>query len=170
MTEQRLVITQGQQAVSNDRNVVFNTLLGSCVAVCLWDPVAKLGGINHILLASQKTESAERDLEGMNAMELLINAMVKQGGQRDRLVAKVFGGAQMIDGLSDIGAANACFVLNFLAREGFCVVSQSLGGTAARQLLFWPVTGAARLKTVAGQGPRLVRPTKRLSGNGLELF
>lgn len=148
MTEKRLVITQGHQAVSSDPDVVLSTLLGSCVAVCLWDSGARLGGLNHILLAGQVQGAARVNREGTAAMERLIAAIVRQGGTRERLVAKVFGGAQMIGGLSRIGSLNVQFVVEFLAAENIQVLGQSVGGTTARQLLFWPTTGVARLKTV----------------------
>ena len=170
MIEQRLVVTQGQQAVSKDPNVVFSTLLGSCVAVCLWDREAAVGGLNHILLANRKETDKRRDRIGTNAMEILINAVLKEGGERKNLTAKVFGGAQMVGGLSAIGEANAIFVLDYLKREGFEILGQSVGGTAARHVLFWPAKGLAKLKTISGPGPAEVFQTIPDSGNGPEFF
>ena len=175
MTEKRLTITQGEHAVSGDPNVVVSTLLGSCVSCCLWDPIAELGGVNHMLVTQLSGTRAVTNDVGVNAMELLINEIMKSGGMRQRLKAKVFGGAQMIKGLSGIGADNAAFTLDFLLQENLECVSKSIGGRQARHLLFWPTTGAVRQKfvpldqvgeTVPSPNPA---PAKE-GGNGLELF
>ncbi len=102
-------------------------------------------------------------------MELLINEMIKQGGQRRRIEAKVFGGARMIAGLSDIGARNAEFVLEFLHKDGIVCTGQSLGGMQARRVEFWPESGRARQKFL-GEG--VVRETVPLAPklNEVELF
>tara|TARA_R110002049_G_scaffold23545_9_gene83601 strand:- start:28631 stop:29149 length:519 start_codon:yes stop_codon:yes gene_type:complete len=172
MTENRVVITQGEHSVSADPDIAISTLLGSCVACCLWDPLVGVGGMNHMLLTNSTQANGHCDMAGVNAMELLINDLLKLGARRDRLLAKAFGGAQMVSGLSVIGATNCTFTIEFLAREGIECVAQSLGGTSARQLLFWPSTGAARQKitrheTVAE--PRVAPPVTPV-GNGLELF
>ncbi len=172
MTERRIVITQGEHAASGDPDVVITTVLGSCVAVCLWDHLARIGGMNHILLASQTERDMRSDMAGMHAMELLINALLKLGATRERLQAKVFGGAQMVSGLSGIGASNAAFTLDFLARENIACIGRSLGGHQARRLLFWPVTGTVRQKSGRNEvpEPKPVLPTALPTGNGLELF
>ena len=174
MSEKRVNITQGEQAISDDPDVVVTTLLGSCVSCCLWDPLANVGGINHMLVTQLSDTRAVANDVGVNAMELLINAILKGGGMRNRLKAKVFGGSQMIEGLSGIGADNAAFTLDFLARENIECLSHSTGGRQARHLQFWPVTGKVRQRFVAQAEaeeklPPLIKPTKP-QGNGLELF
>ncbi|MFK7835807.1 MAG: chemotaxis protein CheD [Sulfitobacter sp.] len=167
----KFVITQGEYHVSNDPTATISTLLGSCVSCCLWDPVAGVGGMNHILLASHSQQSLNvDDLAGANAMELLINDMLKLGGQRSRFQAKAFGGAQMVSGLSNIGPTNSTFLLDYLDRENIPCVSHSLGGEIARQVVFVPVTGAARIKA-RHQAPveEVVQPAAPV-GNDLELF
>ncbi len=128
--------------------------------------------MNHMLLTSIAPNSIDCNLAGLNAMELLINAMLKEGARRRRLVAKVFGGAQMVDGLPSIGATNAGFTMDFLRREQIMVAGKSLGGTQARQLLFWPATGVAKQRIAAMA--QSVSPeagcTQQTRGNGLELF
>ena len=89
---------------------------------------------------------------GAYAMELLVNGLLRQGADRTRLAAKVFGGASMNARLRDIGAMNGAFALKFLADEGIPCLSQSLGGTLARRIRFWPVTGQARQLLVPDQG------------------
>lgn len=166
-----IVITQGEFAASDRRDQTISTLLGSCVACCLWDPKAQVGGMNHILLASRGDGSDEgANLAGINAMELLVNDLLKYGARRSRLVAKAFGGARMISGLSRIGPANAAFVLDYLRREHIECVSQSLGGTKARHVVFSPSTGAVRLRMHDSVPQERPTPRPEAIGNGLELF
>ena len=77
-------------------------------------------------------------------MELLVNGLLQRGARRDRLEAKLFGGARTIDGLSDIGARNADFAERFLRNEGIVIVGGSLGGESGRRIQYWPVSGRAR--------------------------
>jgi chemotaxis protein CheD len=150
MTEQkppeRLVpVVQGEYAVSGCADTILTAILGSCVAVCLRDPFKRIGGMNHFLLPGAK--GGDQSLKyGIHSMELLINALLKQGGVRSRLEAKVFGGACVLQGLStDIGAKNAAFARQFLRTEGIACVGQSLGGERGRRVRYWPVTGRATL-------------------------
>ena len=150
---QRVNIVQGEYFVSDDPDLVITTLLGSCVAACLHDPLAGVGGMNHFLLPGQmgreRQPAAER--AGVHLMELLVNGLLKLGAGRDRLQAKLFGGAKTMIGLADIGAANAAFARQFLSWEGIPVVASSLGGTTGRRIQFWPATGRARQNFMAGQ-------------------
>lgn len=166
----RAVITQGEHMVSSDPLLTISTLLGSCVACCLWDEGMRVGGMNHMLLTQHRT--SVDDFAGVNAMELLINDLLKQGARRNKLQAKAFGGAQMVSGLSDIGPANSAFILHFLDAEGIACKSHSLGGSSARQLLFTPTTGAVKMKMRKDGAPsELVAPAPAApEGNGLELF
>jgi chemotaxis protein CheD len=152
LAERRLHIVQGEYKVSGDRNVVVSTLLGSCVAACIRDPIAGVGGMNHFLLPGEAARSAHaHDAEryGDHLMELLVNGLMKQGAQRDRLEAKLFGGACMMPGLSDIGRKNAEFAERYLRHEGISVVGKDLGGKRGRRLQYWPVSGRARQSYVA---------------------
>lgn len=144
----RLYIAQGEFAVGGPEETVIFTILGSCVATCLWDPLAQIGGMNHFLLPDGPTSQREVSSFGANAMELLINALTRSGAQRDRLRAKVFGGAEMYSGLTTVGSQNSTFVLSYLKREGIPCEGQSLGGKQARRVEFSPVTGKARQKLV----------------------
>jgi chemotaxis protein CheD len=157
MTDQRQVLTQGEMAVSADPQLVISTLLGSCVSCCLWDPLAQVGGINHMLVTQMGETGAQVHMSGVTAMEQLINEILQQGGVRTRLKAKVFGGAQMIEGLSDIGAANATFTLDYLEKEDIPCRSQSIGGRQARHLLFHPSTGVVRQRFVPNIEDRLTQ-------------
>lgn len=156
--------------MSNHADVVLSTLLGSCVAVCLWDDVARVGGLNHILLADYKGRRSSVSSVGINAMELLINALLQAGANRYNLTAKVFGGAGMTNGLSAIGPANVVFAEAYLKREGIPIRAKSVYGTQARQVLFWPATGIARVKHVAGPLPALNKAPTPSAGNGPDFF
>lgn len=144
--ERRINIIQGEYQVSADAGAVITTMLGSCVAACLHDPLAKAGGMNHFLLAggSATPGVGEAERHGVHLMELLVNGMLKLGASRDRLRAKLFGGARAMHGLTDIGAENARFARAFLAREGIAIVGVSLGGEIGRRIQFWPASGRAR--------------------------
>ncbi len=170
MTERRIHITQGEYATSSFDEVVISTLLGSCVSCCLWDDQAGVGGMNHMLLAQGSAGDTVRTLSGLSAMELLINDLVKLGASKPRLKAKAFGGARMIKGLSDIGAQNAEFTVSYLKKEGIPLVTQSLGGTRARTLRFWPTSGRV-LQRVSDTEVGCIepRPTPAI-GHDVEIF
>lgn len=150
--ERRLHVIQGGNAVSAEADVCLTTILGSCVAACLWDPVAGVGGMNHFLLPSAPDGASTDKRYGVQAMELLINALLARGASRDRLRAKVFGGGRMNTGMADIGGRNAAFVRKFLKDEDIAIEGESLGGDGARRVQFWPVSGRARQHIVDAGG------------------
>jgi len=141
-----LHIVQGEHYVTDDPEAVLTTILGSCVAACLRDPVAGIGGMNHFLLPGG--DARKGDVEsvryGVHAMELLVNALLSCGARRERLEGKLFGGARLISGLTDVGEMNATFAEEFLRREGLNHVGGSLRGDAGRRIQYWPVSGRAR--------------------------
>lgn len=144
-----VTVVQGDFFVTKDPNVIITTVLGSCISVCLFDATAGVGGVNHFLLAKQGDVASDDMRYGVNAMELLINKVLRAGAERARLEAKVFGGARIIDHGGDIGGSNAKFACDFLEREGIRCVSQSVGGTKARRIRFYPTTGAAKQLQIA---------------------
>jgi chemotaxis protein CheD len=142
-------VVQGQYRISADPQVVLSTVLGSCVAACFFDAEAGIGGMNHYLLPDGGPHG-DPDLKyGAMAMELLINELLKRGAARSRLRVKLFGGAQIVANLGSIGERNAAFGRSYVAREGFPILSESLGGSHARRLQFSPATGAARFMIVS---------------------
>lgn len=171
--ERRVHVGQGDHYVTNDPDVVLTTVLGSCVALCLRDPVAGVGGMNHFLLPEGGHDgTAASRRYGAYAMEVLINDVLKAGGRRERLEAKLFGGGRMFDSLSDVGAANADFAERFMADEGIPVVGGSLGGFGGRRLHYSPVSGRARQRAVmdvaAVPPPKVTAPP--VTSGDLELF
>ena len=171
--ERRVHVGQGDHHVSSDPDVVLTTVLGSCVALCLRDPEAGVGGMNHFLLPEGAgAESGAGRRYGAYLMEVLINDVLKAGGRRDRLEAKLFGGGRMFDSLSDVGAANADFAEKFLADEGIPVVSRSLRGAGGRRIHYWPVSGRARQRVVTDGAilPPATPPPPSVATGDLELF
>jgi chemotaxis protein CheD len=123
------------------------TVLGSCVAACIRDPVTKLGGMNHFMLPQGHSSGWGNDPQstryGNFAMEKLINELIKGGCSRDRMEIKVFGGGNVIDSISNrpVGTQNAEFVLHFLEAEGLRCAVQDLGGQYPRRIHYSPATG-----------------------------
>lgn len=164
-------ITQGEYAVGTRPGELISTILGSCVAICLWDDQANVGGMNHILVAQTNIGGVLNDFAGVNAMELLINGMVRRGADRNNLKAKVFGGAKMVTGLSDIGGKNGEFALEYLQREGIVCLGTSIGGISARHIKFYPAEGRVMQKMVSAPVREEVPvPTRKPAGNDVELF
>jgi chemotaxis protein CheD len=160
----RIHVVQGEHCISSDPDVMLTTILGSCVAVCMRDPVTGVGGMNHFLLPEGKAEGLDESRRyGAYAMELLINELLRSGARRERLEAKLFGGARMFGGLSDVGASNAAFAEKFLRDEGIPVVGSSLGGVGARRVQYWPTTGRAQQRTVTDNAEltRLSEPVRQ---------
>jgi chemotaxis protein CheD len=143
-------VIQGSYLIGDRPDVVLVTILGSCVATCLHDPIAGIGGLNHFLLPEGRGSDQASLKYGLNLMELLINALLKHGARRDRLEAKLFGGAQITRGLTNVGAANGAFARKFLIEEGIRCVSESLGGFQARKVRFWPASGRAQQMLLDG--------------------
>lgn len=168
-----VLVTQGEYRISEDPEVVLATLLGSCVAACIRDPVAGVGGMNYFLLADGSATGTRYNAEryGVHAMELLVNGLLKRGAQRQRLEAKLFGGAKTMDGLNDVGAANARFARAFVEREGIALVGECLLGTRGRRIRFWPVSGRARRIFISEPVPtRAVSTAVQAAHGALELF
>ena len=166
----RINIVQGEYHVSGDTALSITTLLGSCVAACINDTAAKVGGMNHFLLPGDEAASPLVARHGVHLMELLINGLLKKGAARDRLEAKLFGGARTMQGLGDIGATNARFAQDFLKREGITITGGSLGGETGRRIQFWPASGRVRQKLVrATEETRHANPVLPTAGE-LELF
>jgi len=123
------------------------TLLGSCVAVCFYDPKLKLAGMNHFLLPSRASARlADEDvvLNGDYAMEVLRNAMYAKGASPSRLVAKAFGGGNIVNSIQmAIGARNAEFAKQWLEREKIPLVASDFGGAWSRKVIIEPMSGDA---------------------------
>ena len=138
----------GQIYVSSEPATVM-TILGSCVAVCLWDAQARIAGINHFLLPSIPVSSANDARYGNTAMKLLIDDIVARGASKSRLMAKIFGGANVILAFTPkkpIGTQNVEVARDILQRHAIEIVAEGTGGRRGRKLHFDTWTGAVRIK------------------------
>ncbi|MEQ1529940.1 MAG: chemotaxis protein CheD [Methylococcales bacterium] len=155
----RVSIDPGESYVTK-KNEIISTLLGSCVAACLYDPVNRVIGMNHFLLAQQHNGnntpllSTEEGRYGIHAMELLINKMLKQGAHRNHLKAKAFGGGDVLKlgneqrGGKSIGLCNCEFIKTFLSTERIPLVAANLGGDNGRHIFFLATDFSVYVKTI----------------------
>lgn len=135
-------------------DLVIMTVLGSCIAACLWDGKAKVGGMNHFMLPDGDSMDAFGRY-GSYAMELLINEMLKSGARRESMQAKIFGGAQVMHSFTtmNVGERNTQFVIDYLQTERIPVVSKDVLDIYPRKVCFFPVTGKALVKRLAHSHP-----------------
>lgn len=146
-------VLPGEYFVSTD-DLVIQTVLGSCIAACIWDNKLRLGGMNHFMLPDGDGADGSGRY-GSYAMELLINEMVKLGSRRETMQAKVFGGGQVMAGFNtmNVGERNTKFVLDYLAAERIPIVSQDVLDIHPRKVCFFPVSGKALVKRLAHAHP-----------------
>ncbi|RIK71006.1 MAG: chemotaxis protein CheD [Planctomycetota bacterium] len=138
------------EVFASDQPALVSTVLGSCVAACMFDPSRRVGGMNHFMLPDAKRPTASAAF-GIHAMELLINRIMQLGGDRRRLQAKVFGGANVLalrGAEMQIGKRNVEFVTQFLADEGIPLVAQRVGGNCGVKLCFYTDTARALVKPI----------------------
>lgn len=141
-------VLPGYHKVMDDPEIAITTLLGSCVAACIRDKRTGIGGLNHFLLPRDRSETGDFSARyGVNAMEVLINDILRTGATRQDLEAKVFGAANVIAGgnLNGIGKQNAEFVITYLQEEGIRLLASDLGGDRARRVFYFPSTGSVRV-------------------------
>jgi chemotaxis protein CheD len=144
----RFVLHSGEYRVSATP-VVMSTLLGSCVSVCLYDPRARLMGMNHFLLARETnrsrlgSEAPAAARYGVHAMTLLMDGLLALGASQKDLQAKAFGGASVVgrparecNALPSVGEMNTRFVREYLDQVGIPLIAEDLGGNQGRQIHF----------------------------------
>jgi len=147
-------ILPGQYYVTKHHEGIYTTL-GSCIAACIRDQVLNIGGMNHFLLPAgsgmerndwkaANTSAATR--YGNYAMEHLINEILRNGGKRQNLEVKVFGGGSIMAKSTDVGRRNITFVQDYLQTEGLTVTSEDLGNIYPRMVIYFPATGRVRVK------------------------
>jgi chemotaxis protein CheD len=156
--EQELVTIHPGEYFSTKEDAIVSTLLGSCVAVGIFDEEAKAGGLNHFMLPGDFGKSelirSPNAKYGMYAMELLINDVMRLGARRSALKAKVFGGGAVLrftgGGSTKIPGSNIDFAFEYLAKEGIPVLASDTGGNEARKIFFFARTGKTLLKRISG--------------------
>lgn len=150
--DKRVTIDPGEYFATREGSITLTTLLGSCVSACLFDPVNRVIGMNHFLLANRRYAKdmpvldSEVGRYGINAMEVLINEMLKQGAKRQNLNSKVFGGGDVLkhyrgqskggDNSFFVGEVNSRFVREYLKTEKIPVIASHLGGDHGRVIYF----------------------------------
>jgi len=149
----RFYLTPGNVFVSCKAYEV-TTILGSCVSVCLWDPIVKAGGINHFMLPLWNGEGLASPRYGNIAMMKLIEKMVDLGAEKRRLQAKVFGGGDVIamsNTFMNIGERNVITAQDLLEKEGIPIIVEDVGGTRGRKIIYNTATNEVLLKRLAKQ-------------------
>ena len=140
-------ILPGEYFVDNE-DILVMTTLGSCIAACLWDRHAQIGGMNHFMLPEGSGDSGRY---GSFAMELLINELMKRGASKSRMEAKIFGGGAVIAGMNtiNVGERNTNFVIDYLKVERIPIVSKDVMDVYPRKVCFLPHSGKAMVKRLA---------------------
>jgi chemotaxis protein CheD len=174
-------VTRGDEAIS--------TVLGSCISVCVRDPVRNVGGMNHFMLPEDASTGPNNWLDpsaglatryGSYAMESLLNDLLKLGATRERLEIKVFGGGRVLSGMTDVGARNIAFIHSFIELEGYRVAAEDVGGTQPRKVVYFPASGRVRMRRLRPVENRIISHHEQLylaslgnkaaSGGDVELF
>lgn len=165
-------------------NERIETVLGSCIAACVRDPIAGVGGMNHFMLPADKGSNSNSEITGANrygnyAMENLVNSILQKGGKRERLEFKLFGGGRIMNSMTNVGWYNIGFAFDYIYTEGFKIVSQDIGDIYPRKILYYPLTGRVRVRrlnamhnqTLADQENRYINniQSKPVEGD-VELF
>ncbi|MBT2326668.1 chemoreceptor glutamine deamidase CheD [Variovorax paradoxus] len=138
-------------------DTALTTVLGSCVAACLVDLEAGVAGMNHFMLPEDGEPRTRGQVESMRygayAMDVLVGELLRAGARRDRLQAKVFGGAAVLANMTtlNIGDRNADFVLRYLKTEGIVIAAQDLRGQHARRVCLLPQSGKAVVRKLRTQ-------------------
>jgi len=134
---------------------IVRTVLGSCIAVCLRDPLTRIGGMNHFMLPDSLDMERDSARYGVHAMELLINDCMKLGADRRRFEAKVFGGGHVLrirETDNNVPQSNIRFAIDFLNTENIPIVAQDVGGYAAREIYFYTDSGRIQLRRLPTSG------------------
>lgn len=140
-------VLPGEHYVSTAGQEMIVTVLGSCVAACVWDSRLRIGGMNHFMLPDAHSDvPVDKAMRfGNFAMEQLINDILRRGGRRESLEIKVFGGGNVLPGVSahanSVGDLNAQFVRDYLYEEGYRITAEDLGGPHPRRIHFFPRLG-----------------------------
>ena len=140
----------GQLVVSSGPGVL-STILGSCVAVCLHDPQAAIGGINHYLLPTAGSEADQPGRYGPSAIDELVHLMMVRGAARERMVAHVIGGASVLVAFNQadhLGLRNVGVARTALAQHRIPVLGADVGGTRGRKVLFTPRDGSVSVSLI----------------------
>ena len=180
-----VTILPGEYYATRERRII-STVLGSCIAVALYDPVNKVGGMNHFMLPRMIDKDlfyiSESGRYGMNAMELLINEMIKLGARKKNIRSKVFGGGNVLQSIqgcaSKIAENNIKFAFEYLEAEKIPIASYNVGGTQTRRVYFFNedakillrISARREKRTLKTEEAAYMKRIKRPSDKGVTLF
>lgn len=144
------------------------TVLGSCVSACVRDRMTGIGGMNHFMLPNGGDADSPASASmryGTQAMEILINQLLKAGAQRTNLEAKVFGGGRVLSGMHamNVGERNAAFVKEYLRAEKIPVAAADLNDVHPRKVVYFPRTGKVMVKKLETADSKLVQVEQQYS-------
>lgn len=148
-------ILPGEYYVTS-RDMALVTVLGSCVAACIYDKTQGVGGMNHFMLPDDKRNGSDilspSTRYGVYAMEIMINELLKMGARRSNLQAKVFGGGNVLRGftVNKVGQTNATFVVEYLRKEGIKIVAQDMLDIYPRKVYYFPRSCRVLVKQLRG--------------------
>ena len=179
-------ILPGEYFVTRSDEAI-TTVLGSCIAACIRDPVTRVGGMNHFMLPEDGSPGKSAWIDGPGlatrygsyAMESLINELMKLGARRDRLEVKLFGGGRILSSMTDVGQKNIAFARDFLKVEGFKIAAEDVGDVYPRRVIYFPATGVVMLKRLRAldvsaiaqrENIYLTRLVTKPADNDVELF
>ena len=139
--QQRVVIGIGEHAVAGAESIIVTHALGSCVAVCLWDPEARVGAMLHFLLPESRVNPDRAKKQPATfadtGIPLLIQQAMERGLNKKRCRAHLFGGAALgTQGGLDVGKRNALAARRLLWQHGIFIHGEALGGTDPRTVNF----------------------------------
>jgi chemotaxis protein CheD len=129
---------------------VVDTVLGSCISVCLYDAKLKIGGINHYMLPLWNGEGLASPKYGNIAIDKLIDKMLSMHSTKQGMIAKVFGGANQINSFSSVGERNIELAREQLKAYKIRIVAENVGGAIGRKIRFNTETGEVQMKFLSG--------------------
>ncbi len=174
-SNKKVTIYIGGYHVTKEPTIV-KTVLGSCISVCMFETVAKFGGMNHFMLPEVRDMSADdynSTRYGIFAMEMLINEIIKLGGRKSNIIAKIFGGGHVLatanPSVLNVADKNINFAKKFLTSEDIPIISEDIGGTAPRKVFFFTTENRVLMKKLASSSKEFsseqeIRYSKSLSG------
>lgn len=169
-------ILPGEYYVTTDDEVIV-TVLGSCISACIRDVVFGIGGMNHFMLPISKEALSHYRTPAFNsmatrygnyAMEALINAILKQGGDKENLEVKIFGGGKILEHMTNIGDMNIQFVRDFISVENLRLVAEDIGDIYPRKVYYYPMSGRVRLKKLRAIHNNTIMERESMYMNSLE--
>lgn len=178
-------LNPGEYYVTRNDECIYTTL-GSCISACIRDRVSSVGGMNHFMLPASVGEEGWKasglslaTRYGNYAMEHMINDILKNGGKRENLEVKLFGGGRIIANMTDVGLRNIAFARDYIKTERLQVASEDVGENFPRMVVYFPATGKVRVKRlrslhnntiVEQENNYLSNIVKKPVGGDIELF